>query len=75
MKKIVALIFIIACLEAIPAGYASEVEYYVICNPKSYVCVRETPKKNGSEAGRFDCGDYVISDGIEKNGYMHIPGG
>lgn len=75
MKKIVSLMLVFACLSAISAGCANEVEYYVICNPKSYVCVRNEPKKGSDEAGRFDCGDYVISDGIEKNGYMHIPGG
>lgn len=75
MKRIIALMLFIACLAAIPAGYADEVEYYVICNPKSYVCVRNEPKKKAAKSGQFDCGDYVISDGTEKNGYLHILGG
>ena len=75
MKRFFALILLVSCLFAILAGCADEVEYYVICNPKSYVCVRNAPKKSGAEEGRFDCGDYVISDCIEKNGYLHIPGG
>ena len=72
MRKIIALLLALCAL--IPAGCAEEVKCYVICRPGSYVCVRNQPKKGGTEAGRFDCGDYVITDGIEKNGYLHILG-
>ena len=72
MKKIALLLIVFACLSAILPASAGETVCYIICNPKSYVCVRNTPKKGGMETGRFDCGDYIITDGIEKNGFLHI---
>ena len=75
MRKIISLLLVFACLSAILPGLGEEAVYFIICNPKSYVCVRNTPKKGGREAGRFDCGDYIITDGIERNGFLHILGG
>ena len=46
-------------------------EYYVICNPKSYVCVRMAAKKSSEETGRLEFGDQVITDGRKRNGYYH----
>ena len=72
MRKIISILVILACLSSILPAYGSEDVYFIICNPKSYVCGRNSPKKGGKEAGRFDCGDYVRSDGVKKNGYLHI---
>ena len=72
MRNIISILVILACLSTILPACGSEDVYFIICNPQSYVCVRNTPKKGGKEAGRFDCGDYVRSDGVKKNGYLHI---
>ena len=72
MRKIVAVFIVFACLSTILPACGSEDVYFIICHPESYVCVRNSPKKGNNEAGRFDCGDYVRSDGVKKNGYLHI---
>ena len=75
VRKVISLLIVIACLAAILPASGTEAVCYIICNPQSYVCVRNKPKKGGKEAGRFDCGDYIITDGVKKNGYLHILGG
>lgn len=72
MRKFIAILVILACLSSILPASGTEAVYFIICNPNSYVCVRNSPKKGNNEAGRFDCGDYVRSDGVKKNGYLHI---
>ena len=72
MKKIISILIVFACLSSILPASGSEDVYFIICNPNSYVCVRNSPKKGNNETGRFDCGDYVRSDGVKKNGYLHI---
>lgn len=72
MRKLLSILLVFACLVA--TACADEVKCYIICKPGSYVCVRNTPKKGGKEAGRFDCGDYIYTDGIEKNGFVHLAG-
>lgn len=45
-------------------------EMYVICD--DYVNVRMTPNKKMEPIGRFESGDAVLTDGIKKNGYVHV---
>ena len=52
------------------AAYADEMT--VICNPDSYVNIRETPKMSGTYAGRLELGDTVETDGKRKNGFLHV---
>ena len=56
------------------AGLAEEDGYdaWIICQPDSYVNIREAPRKTGIESGRLDSGDRVRTDGRMKNGYLHI---
>ena len=68
-----AIAFISILTAILPASAAEEV-YFIICNPNSYVCVRNQPKKCGAEAGILDCGDYILTDGVEKNGFLHVLG-
>lgn len=74
MKRLISVILILTILTAVLPVSAEEHEYFIICNPKSYVCVRRTPKKGAEESGRLDCGDKFISDGKKKNGYIHVLG-
>ena len=81
------LLFVIICLLFVLVGIGAVMsiltdvgladtgdgyDAWVICQPDSYVNVREAPRKTGMEAGRLDAGDRVRTDGKEKNGYLHI---
>ena len=43
---------------------------YVLC--MDYVNARSTPNKKQEPIGRFETGDTVYTDGIRKNGYLHV---
>lgn len=75
MKKMICII--LAVLTGFVAGSAvseGEREVFIFCNPKTPVMIRETPKKGAPETGRLDFGDYVWTDGIKKNGFLHVLG-
>ena len=74
MRRVIALITLLTVvITALPVS-AEENECYIICNPKSYVCVRRSPKKGAEETGRLDFGDNFITDGKKKNGFIHVIG-
>jgi len=45
---------------------------YVLCGPTTEINVRISPRKNSEVLGYRTCGDSVETDGIERNGYLHI---
>ena len=55
-------------------GEAEEetMECYVVCQPNDYVNARMKPSRRSTSLGRFDTGDRLYTDGIEKNGFLHI---
>lgn len=72
-KKLIALVIALVCLlSAFLHGSYAEDEYYIICQPDSFVYVRKTPKMTGEEIGRMELGDMVYFEGEKKNGFMHI---
>lgn len=68
MKRVAV---IVAVLLLFGIAYADET-YYVICDPDSFVYIREFPKKNSREAGFLYYGDSVEVDGKKRNGYWHV---
>jgi hypothetical protein len=68
MKRLLA---ILTAIFALFGTSFAEDEYYIICEPDSYVNVRRTPKKAGEEIGQLYCGDRVLSDGKTRNGFIH----
>ena len=46
--------------------------FYVLCMPESNVNVRSKPKMNASVVGWVQFGSYVITDGKEKGGFIHV---
>lgn len=70
MKRflIVLLCLLIVCVSAL----ADTV--YILCQPDSFVNVREYPVKNGRICGRLEIGEEVETDGIKKNGFIHLIG-
>lgn len=69
MKRI--LIFIL-CLLMVSTAWADTV--YVLCQPDSFVYVRQFPKKGSEMAGYAELGDALETDGIKRNGYLLVYG-
>ena len=69
MKRVLILIILL-----IMASTAAADSVFVLCQPNSFVNVREFPRKGSEIAGRVELGDELETDGITKNGYIHICG-
>lgn len=52
----------------------TKTEMYVLCQPDSFLNVREFPKKTSNQIGYLMLGDKVTTDGVEKRGFLHIIG-
>lgn len=80
MKETLKLALLAAALTAIIIGIetllypglAENGTVYVLCNPDNYVNIRETPSKKGCLGGRAYCGDGFETDGIVRNGFVHV---
>ena len=53
-------------------GLAEGSGVWVLCDPNSYVCVREYPRKTANAFGGITCGSRLQTDGKEKKGYLHV---
>lgn len=68
MKRVL-LMALVLCMVVISA-LADTV--YIMCQPDSFVNIRASAK-NGSEViGRYDLGFPVETDGVKKNGFLHL---
>lgn len=65
MKKIIILLLTFM----VSTGFADEC--WILCQPDSYVNVRETSSRNGNIIGRYSCGDKLYTDGKTKHGFVH----
>ena len=74
MKALLVILIIILIPVLLISAEAEEREVYVICNPASYVCIRQKPKKADNISGSLECGDSFKTDGRVKNGYIHLLG-
>lgn len=66
LALVIALIF----TEASAAGEEYR-EGWIMCQPDSYVNIREAPKTSANESGYLVAGDRIFLDGKVKNGYAH----
>lgn len=70
--------FLLSVVLLFGIGFAEEYEgceeYFVICDPDSYVNVREFPTRKQEPRYALYCGDKVYVDGKVRNGYWHIWG-
>lgn len=71
MKRVIAVLWL---LIALLSPSLAEHEYFVICNPDSFVNVRDAPKKGSQITGTLWIGDKVTADGHKRNGYQHVTG-
>ncbi|MBO7422594.1 MAG: hypothetical protein J6T99_04315, partial [Oscillospiraceae bacterium] len=46
----------------------------MLCQPDSYVNVREFAKKGNNEIGIMECGDAAYTDGRTKRGFLYLCG-
>lgn len=53
---------------------AGEVEYFIMCQPDSFVWVRERARKHSAKTGYLMLGDRIRSDGRTHNGFIHVLG-
>ena len=72
MKKLIALLLLLAALTSVSTALCDAYKVFILCNPKTPVIVRESPKKGVNETGRLDFGDEVWTDGRKRNGYLHV---
>ena len=70
MKRVWLMVLVLCSLLSVCV--AENETYWVMCNPDSYVNIRETPRKTGREGGYLLYGDSVEVDGRRYNGYWHI---
>ena len=66
------LIIFLCLLIVCSAALADTV--YVLCQPDSFVYVRQFPKKGSEMAGYAELGDALETDGIKKNGFLLVYG-
>ena len=50
------------------------VKCWVLCQPGSQVNIRRVPGKHGMAVGFLEVGDYFMTDGTSKNGYIRTYG-
>ena len=70
------VMFILCCVWLLQdlgiAEDAGGTECWVICDPDSYVTIREKPRKSSLECGGAMCGSRMMTDGKVKNGFLHV---
>lgn len=71
-----AIILAMAALFLCGQGSAEEqtCSVWVMCQPDSYVCIREKPGSRSGVLGRFEAGTQLTTDGETRNGYVHLVG-
>lgn len=70
MKKVLAILLALFLL----IGSAVADSLYILCQPDSFVNVRAFPRKGAEIAGRVELGDELETDGVRRNGYIHVCG-
>lgn len=75
MRRVIEIVLYIGLFLALVAvfGKAWADDGWIVCQPDSYVNIRETPGKGGRVIGYLQLGDKVET-GERKKGYTHISG-
>ena len=72
MKKLICMLIVLAAFSGCFTAVAEDRQVFIFCNPKTSVNIRKTPRKGSEVSGRLDFGDWVITDGKKKNGFLHV---
>lgn len=65
---------ILVAVLMVSTAAAETFNVWVLCQPDSFVYVREFPKKESRHAGFAQIGDKLTTDGQKRNGYLHVDG-
>ena len=68
---VLLLAFVVCAALAEESGSMAE-SIWVMCQPDSFVWIRERPSRKSPEAGYAECGDTFETDGRKENGFLHI---
>ena len=74
MRKIIILFVLLSGLYGVSAGVCDGYKVFILCNPRTPVNVRISPKKGTDIVGRLDFGDWIETDGEKRNGFLHVYG-
>ena len=70
---ILVLAFILGLTACFGASGEDDLDpVWVLCQPDSYVNIRERPNKQSARAGYAECGDRFLTDGKIRNGFLHV---
>ena len=79
MRRFLAVLgalMLIGCILCRLAGAETPVNdqtrVFILCRPETHVNVRETPKNGNNKIGRAYLGDSFLTDGVVKNGFLHV---
>lgn len=71
-RSMAAGIAMILTLIATAAAVADTESVWVMCQPDSYVNIREQADGKSPKAGYAECGDRFETDGKKRNGFLHV---
>ena len=69
MRRLMVLILMLIII--LPAA-AETTTAYVICNPESFVWMREFPKFGSREVAYLQAGDEILTDGRKDGEWLHV---
>ena len=69
---VLIVVLVITFLQDIGFAEGETQNVWVLCDPDSFVCVREAPRKSAYAVGGSTCGTMLQADGKRKNGYIHV---
>lgn len=69
---VVLLLTFAACAALTEESGPLTEDVWVMCQPDSFVWIRERPSGKSPEAGYAECGDTFETDGSKKNGFLRI---
>lgn len=72
MVAVIVVVTVALCVSC--KGEDSLVKCWVLCKPGSQVNIRRTPSKKGQEVGFLEVGDWFLTDGSSKNGFIRAYG-
>ena len=72
MKKLLCLAIMLFVLSGIAMADTYSDTVWILCQPDSYVNIRNNPFGKSDVVGRADCGDDFSTDGKTKNVFLHV---
>ena len=60
------------CLADAESPVSDQTLVFILCNPETHVNVRQAPKPGAEKIGRAYLGDSFTTDGVIKNGFIHV---